>query len=306
MPSFRSALLFVSLATVFAVAVHYLVGWREVLQAWTHVSVPLAAGAVLLMFASYASRAARLMSYLRRAVRVEFWPAMRVTLVHNLFNHVLPFRTGEVSFPILLKRAFGVEVGRSVVTLMWFRLLDASIVFGVGGALLFLARLPHARWVALLMLAALSPAVLYLLRPQMELRLASIGNTRVKRVLTAMVNAIPPTAPAMVIDTMWTFLNWAFKLAALALVLMAFVSATPTTAGIAVVGGELASVISAPVPAGLGTYEAGIVAPLVLAGTPAVDAIKAAVNVHLMLLTTAMILGFAALATRGPRRDLRD
>jgi uncharacterized membrane protein YbhN (UPF0104 family) len=306
MPSFRSALLFVSLATVFAVAVHYLVGWREVLQAWTHVSVPLAAGAVLLMFASYASRAARLMSYLRRAVRVEFWPAMRVTLVHNLFNHVLPFRTGEVSFPILLKRAFGVEVGRSVVTLMWFRLLDASIVFGVGGALLFLARLPHARWVALLMLAALSPAVLYLLRPQMELRLASIGNTRVKRVLTAMVNAIPPTAPAMVIDTMWTFLNWGFKLAALALVLMAFVSATPTTAGIAVVGGELASVISAPVPAGLGTYEAGIVAPLVLAGTPAVDAIKAAVNVHLMLLTTAMILGFAALATRGPRRDLRD
>jgi uncharacterized membrane protein YbhN (UPF0104 family) len=300
MPSFRSALLFLSLATVFAVAVHYLVGWREVFQAWTHVSAPLAGGAVLLMFASYASRTARLMHYLQRVVRVKFWPALRVTLVHNLFNHVLPFRTGEVSFPILLKRAFGVDVGRSVVTLMWFRLLDASIVFGLGGALLGLTRLPHVKWVAVLMIAALSPAVLYVLRPQMELRFASIGNARVKRVLAAMLSAIPPSAPAMLIDTMWTFLNWAFKLAGLALVLKAFVSVTPATAGIAVVGGELASVISAPVPAGLGTYEAGIVAPLVLAGIPAVDAIKAAVNVHLLLLTTAMILGFAALATRPP------
>jgi uncharacterized membrane protein YbhN (UPF0104 family) len=306
MLSFRSALLFVLLATVFAVAVHYLVGWREVLHAWSHVSVPLAGGAVVLMLASYASRAARLMSYLRRAVRVKFGPAMRVTLVHNLFNHVLPFRTGEVSFPILLKRAFDVDVGRSVVTLMWFRLLDASIVFGVGGALLSLTHLPHAEWIALLMVAALSPAVLYLLRPQMELRLASIGNARVKRVLAAMLSAIPPSVPAMLIDTMWTFLNWAFKLAALALVLLAFVSAAPTTAGIAVVGGELASFISAPVPAGLGTYEAGIVAPLVLAGIPAVDAIKAAVNVHLMLLTTAMILGFGALATRPPPEARRQ
>jgi uncharacterized membrane protein YbhN (UPF0104 family) len=110
----------------------------------------------------------------------------------------------------------------------------------------------------------------------------------------------------MVLDVVWTVLNWLFKLFALAVVLAVFSNAGPVAALVAVLSGELTSMLPFHAPAGLGTYEAGIVSALAFAGTPAVLALKGAVNVHLMLLTTAMILGFAALAAGGPRELPRD
>jgi uncharacterized membrane protein YbhN (UPF0104 family) len=302
MRSLRRAAPALLLVIAFVLGVHYLVGWREVLHAWAQIPLTVAVAAVLFITASYACRAARLSAYFERAEHVRFWPALRVTLVHNLFNHVLPFRTGEATFPILLKRAFDVDVGRAIATLMWFRLLDAAVIAGVGGAVVAFSQWRGAYWLALLAIVPAIPAASYALRPRLAARVASLKHPRVKRALAKMVDAIPASAASMVLDILWTVLNWAFKLFALALVLVAFVSTGPASACVAVLAGELTSMLPFHAPAGLGTYEAGVAGPLVLSGTPAVLAIKGAINVHLLLLTTAMILGFAALATPAPRK----
>jgi uncharacterized membrane protein YbhN (UPF0104 family) len=299
--SLRRAVPSLALALAFVLAVQYFVGWREVLRAWSEVPVPLTAAAVLLITASYGCRAARLSAYFRGPTRVRFGPALRVTLVHNLLNHVMPFRTGEASFPILLKRAVDLDVGRGLATLVWFRLLDAAVLASLGGALIAFGHWRGAYWFALLAIGPALPFASFALRPRIAAWVGALERPRLKRTLQAMVEAIPSSAASMVLDVVWTILNWLFKLFALAVVLAVFSKAGPVASLVAVLSGELTSLLPLHAPAGLGTYEAGIVSALALAGTPTVLAIKAAVNVHLMLLTTAMILGFAALAMHGSR-----
>lgn len=61
------------------------------------------------------------------------WP---VVLVHNLLVRALPFKAGEFSWLLLLRRHFGQEVGAGFGSLMSARLFELLIVLLVGGAAL--------------------------------------------------------------------------------------------------------------------------------------------------------------------------
>ncbi len=49
--------------------------------------------------------------------------------VHNMLNNLLPFRTGEASFVILLKKLFSVPVIKSSSILLYARIFDALSIF---------------------------------------------------------------------------------------------------------------------------------------------------------------------------------
>ncbi len=56
-----------------------------------------------------------------------------------LFNYLLPFKLGELSFPVMMKRAFGTDYLRSAGVLILARLMDLCVVcaiFALGAALL--------------------------------------------------------------------------------------------------------------------------------------------------------------------------
>ncbi len=61
------------------------------------------------------------------------WP---VVLVHNLMVRVLPFKTGEFSWLLLLRRHFGQDVGAGFGSLLNARLFELLVVLLVGGAAL--------------------------------------------------------------------------------------------------------------------------------------------------------------------------
>jgi uncharacterized membrane protein YbhN (UPF0104 family) len=63
-------------------------------------------------------------------------------------------------------------------------------------------------------------------------------------------------------------------------------------------GGELSSVLPVHGLAGAGTYEAGVVAALAPFRVSAVEALAAAVNLHLFLLGVSGLGGALALALR--------
>lgn len=61
------------------------------------------------------------------------WP---VVLVHNLLVRLLPFKTGEVAWLLLLRRHFGQGLGAGVGSLLGARLFELLVVLLVGGAAL--------------------------------------------------------------------------------------------------------------------------------------------------------------------------
>ncbi len=56
---------------------------------------------------------------------------LRTAALLNLFNYLLPFRVGEASFPILMKRHYGMDYSRAAGILILVRLMDACAVVAV-------------------------------------------------------------------------------------------------------------------------------------------------------------------------------
>ena len=49
-------------------------------------------------------------------------------LTHNVLNHLLPARVGEVSLPVLLRHHLGEDLARGTAALVWFWLPDWRII----------------------------------------------------------------------------------------------------------------------------------------------------------------------------------
>lgn len=64
-----------------------------------------------------------------RSRRVPFMPMLDIVAFHNLSNYVLPFRTGELSYVILLSKAGHFPVGEGVGTLLVSRIFDFVALF---------------------------------------------------------------------------------------------------------------------------------------------------------------------------------
>lgn len=62
----------------------------------------------------------------------------RITTYLNFFNYVLPFRIGEASFPVLMKREYGESFANTLGLLLLVRVGDLIIVIGLGGLALMI------------------------------------------------------------------------------------------------------------------------------------------------------------------------
>jgi uncharacterized membrane protein YbhN (UPF0104 family) len=95
-------------------------------------------------------------------------------------------------------------------------------------------------------------------------------------------------------------LTWLLKLAAFAAVLRHFLAVDFWKVLAGVIGAELSSVLPFHGIAGAGSYELATVAAMLPFGVSATDALTGAVNLHLFVLGTTLILGlFALLIPRG-------
>lgn len=67
-------------------------------------------------------------------------PAMfRIAVYLNFFNYILPFRIGELSFPMLMKREYNEGFANSIGILLLVRIGDLIAVVGLAGTALALA-----------------------------------------------------------------------------------------------------------------------------------------------------------------------
>ena len=120
----------------FGWAVHHYWGWQRLFTPWASVPVVLVALVVVAQFASYSVRGYRVYYAVPEIPRGRWHDCLKLILLNNVINLMLPARTGEASFPVLLRRWFGVTLGRGAGTLLWLRLVDLTVLIVLALAVL--------------------------------------------------------------------------------------------------------------------------------------------------------------------------
>jgi glycosyltransferase 2 family protein len=279
-------------------AVHLTVGWRALLAPWLVFSPRLVLWLFLLTAASYVLRAVRVYDWFRPRFAGRFLQVLRLSVLHNTANNLLPMRAGELVFPWLMRRYFGHGFLDAAATLLWIRILDLHFL-GLLGILILHLRQPSVLWWAVAGLWLAGLGVLALVgRFGIAGRPAAAG--RVRRLVHRVAAAAPADLWLIARAYLWTAASWSLKFVAFASVLQHFVPVDFWRVLAGVMGAELSSVLPFHGIAGSGSYELAAVAALVPLGVDARQALAGAVNLHLFLLGTTLILGALALLLPKP------
>lgn len=262
---------------------------------WRRVPPALIGLVCLAQLASYSLRALRIY-WAESAVPRGAWAAcLRLILLNNTLNLLLPARTGEASFPLLMQRWFGVPLAQGTGTLLWLRLLDLNVL-AVLGLLFFMPTLnlaPAMTWRVLAILAALLPLATPALNRHGMRRVVGRSG-KASRLFAQLLAGVPQGLRQVLIDLLLSWSAWAIKLAALAAV-FAVLAALPThVALLGAIGGDLSTVLPLHMPGGFGTYEAGVLALVATTAQPSSVLLTAAVSLHLLVLGIALLAGGAA------------
>lgn len=304
------ATLFIVIA--YALFIQWFWNWGTVLERWKQAGWPVAMLAIAMLLATYVLRTWRIYDYFPSETKGSFGRLLRLVQMHNLLNVMMPLRTGEASFPLLMRREFGVPIARSTSALLVMRLLDLHALLAtaaIGKAL----EVRHVwLWLALLVFLSL-PAVAFLLRRRMIQFATAIlptgaGGVKVRRVVEEAAAGLPGDTSAFARAWCATLINWFVKVAVLAWVLVLLCNPGLGAAFGGGLGGELSSVLPLHAPAGVGTYPAGITAGAIAFGASTeASALKAlgqaAVNAHLLVVVSSLIGTILSLPFARQRRS---
>jgi len=279
----------------YLVVIEAWIGWAALIAPWRSLHPGQVAIALCLFLVSYAVRAHRFYDYLRDATRGRWLMTLRLMVLHNALNNLLPMRSGELSFPLLAKRYFHLGYGRSVPALLWFRALDLHTILLIGGSVLVGAAWSWQVAVLFAVPCSLLPPAAFSARGALRRGVLGRRQGTLSSLTLTMLDGLPRTWSTFARSWLLTWANWVLKLLVLAWVLGQFVDVSIAGAAFGAIGGELTSVLPFHAPAGVGSYEAGIVAGIVPFGAAVKTAVEAAVNAHLFVLGAALVSAGATL-----------
>lgn len=286
-----------------AVFVQHKLGWAALLAPWQRLHPLQLVVAVILILATYLLRSLRQSAYFPQEMAGRFWLSTRLMVWHNFYNNFLPMRSGELAFPLLAQRYFNIPMTQAAGALLWFRILDLWAIALMG---FVAAALKQPWWLAAFGLLLPLPALAVYLAQPLERWLASHPSSWANKG-GKILAALPNTSAALWSSSLWTLANWVVKLLAFAWLLTAFAAIPYTAAILGAIGGDLTSVLPIHSPAGLGTYEAGVVAGLTPFGIETALAVPAALSLHIMILAST-VLGalLMSLVPAPPRVEKED
>jgi len=288
----------------FIVFVEWYIGWPELLAPWRLLSPSIAAAGLGLLLVTYMVRALRVFSYFHAQMRGELLLCIKLAWSHNFLNYVLPMRTGEMAFPLLMSRYFDIPATASLPVLVWFRFLDLhSLILFALMSLPLLGVPAGAVWVVVACWLAL-PWFVYRFQQAIGRRLARMGNEGRWSVLAEAFASLPRDHGRFFAAWAWTLVNWLTKLAVVVAGIAIFVDVPLLYALAAAAAGEVTMVLPIHSMAGTGTYEAGLVAVLQAGGVSIDDALAGSINLHLFLIFGTVVTGIVAVAI--PRRNARS
>lgn len=290
----RMTLLTLAVVVAYAAFIEWFWGWSVILAQWAKVGILPIVVALVLLTSTYFLRTWRFYDYFPRETAGHFPALFRVTQIHNLLNIMMPFRTGETSFPLLMRAEFGIPLARSTAALFVMRLLDLHALLAAAGIGPVLASshglVAWLVWACFLLLPVAGFAVR---RPLLRLAAKALPN-KLQAIVHEIERGLPADAKAFARAWLMTVVNWLVKVLVLAWAL-GLMQVAPLAASFGgALGGELSSVLPVHAPGGVGTYPAGITAGALAFGAPTDKAAltllaQASINGHLLVVVSALI-----------------
>ena len=272
--------------------------WQGVGLRLRRIDVMSLIAVALLFAASYAMRGARIHGEFRDEIpdaahgMRTYLRILRLTLVHNALVNVLPFRSGEAAFPVLLSRWFGIGTGRAVVSLLWLRAQDATVVL-VLAALLWPGLAFGWRITALVVLAGSAVLV------PMWARARPADPPTTAGALSKVRALLDRSTRRNTAGWLWTIGNWSVKLIAeawLVALALGLQQTAHATAALGAIGAELAAILPIQGVAGFGTFEAGGAVLMRTVGIEMGHGLEAILVLHAVVLGLALVAGAMAAA----------
>jgi hypothetical protein len=237
--------------------------WWAGKQAWALSSTGVSASAwgpfLAGLCTSHVLRAARLHTEWRGTVGATFGECLAVSLQHNAAVNLLPLRGGELAYPWLIHRRWGVPLSRAAASLLALRVQDAVI-------------LALAAW---------------LLWAPFAIAWRGIG--------AALGLGVAVAASGRPAAWACTAASWGIKLLAVGWLMSLLVPLPPADSLSGALAGELAAVLPLQAPGALGTYEAGVWSGVSWVGQASRPVVGAALVVHAGSWVVAMVGGLGAL-----------
>lgn len=291
----KRGMMFFTIAIIVAYAafIQWIWGWGDIIALWERAGLLPLAAALVLLLSTYLLRTWRIYDYFPSETRGRFPVLFRLVQIHNLLNIMLPFRSGETSFPLLMKKEFDVRLARGTSALLVMRLFDLHALLTAAGIGLVLQSEAAAAWILWAAFLLLPVAAFMLRKPFFRLAAHSLPKK-----LTSLVHEIEAGLPlnGAAFARAWaaTIINWFVKIAVLAWVLVLMGELTLPAGLGGALGGELSSVLPIHAPGGVGTYPAGITAGALAFGasseTSALSTLgQVAINAHLLIIVSSLI-----------------
>jgi hypothetical protein len=195
---------------------------------------------------SFLFRAFRFKSEWRAHGKISLWDALSLTFIHNAAVVLVPFRVGELGYPIMVQKLLNVSLQQCIRSLLWLRLQDGIVLLSL--ALLLLPFFSvELRIAVLLVLMTLS-----LVTRKWWLRLLRSRHFLIQQVRAFLHQRSSGWG------WLWSAANWIVKLWVVSLMLSNLTGLDSLQTIRGALTGELSALLPLTGPAGLGTYEAGV------------------------------------------------
>ena len=216
--------------------------------------------------------------------KISLWDSLSLTFLHNAAVILVPFRVGELGYPVLVQKLLNVSLQQCIRSLLWLRFQDGIVLLSLAFLLLpFLS--PELR------IAGLSVVVTLCLATQKWwLRLLRSRHFLIRQVRAFLHQRSSPWG------WFWSAANWIVKLLVVSLMLSNLTGLDTLQTLRGALAGELSALLPLTGPAGLGTYEAGVWTGLGLTWQEMKGLMGSVLLTHLFFLCISLLGAVVALS----------
>lgn len=236
---------------------------------------------------SFVFRALRFQSEWKYFGHIPFLSSFRAIVLHNAAVVLVPFRVGELGYPVLVRELVNVPWTQCVRSLLWLRFQDGVVL-----AILAVLILP---------IIALELRVFFLILAAcllIGLRHKWVKILRSRHFLIRQLRAfLHQRSDAM--GWLWSIANWTSKLLVISILLQSLTDLHSFQTLKGALTGELSALLPLTGPAGFGTYEAGVWVGLGLSWTQMSQLMSSIVISHIFFLLISLLLAFLFMLSDG-------
>ncbi len=216
--------------------------------------------------------------------KISLWDSLSLTFLHNAAVILVPFRVGELGYPVLVQKLLNVSLQQCIRSLLWLRFQDGIVLLSLAFLLLpFLST--ELRIAGLLVFVTLCLAT-----QKWWLRLLRSRHFLIRQVRAFLHQRSSPWG------WFWSAANWIVKLLVVSLMLSNLTGLDTLQTLRGALAGELSALLPLTGPAGLGTYEAGVWTGLGLTWQEMKGLMGSVLLTHLFFLCISLLGAVVALS----------